>query len=179
MRRAMVMTVATTRAKQLIARLVVLDSGSTALVPGTRLDIEPITTIGRAPTNTIVLDSTFVSTEHTRILYKDRSLWVEDFGSRNGTLVDQQTIAQAVAAAPGSILPVGDVRFKFPVSRPGDGAPGTIPGQAEQRRRHHVAAARARPEPARAGHQAARLGDHRPRLLHRHGESDARSALDS
>jgi hypothetical protein len=115
MRRAMLMPAATTRAKQVVGHLVVIDSGSTALVPGTRLDIEPITTIGRAPTNTIVLDSTFVSTEHTRILYKDRSLWVEDFGSRNGTLVDQQTIAQAVAVAPGSILQVGDVRFKFAV----------------------------------------------------------------
>lgn len=115
MRRAMLMPVATTRTKQVVGHLVVIDSGSTALVPGTRLDIEPITTIGRAPTNTIVLDSTFVSTEHTRILYKDRSLWVEDFGSRNGTLVDQQTIAQAVAVAPGSILQVGDVRFKFAV----------------------------------------------------------------
>lgn len=115
MRRAMLMPATTTRAKQVVGHLVVIDSGSTALVPGTRLDLEPITTIGRAPTNTIVLDSTFVSTEHTRILYKDRSLWVEDFGSRNGTLVDQQTIAQAVAVAPGSILQVGDVRFKFAV----------------------------------------------------------------
>src|SRR5260221_4046068 len=113
MRRAMLMPVATTRAKQVVGHLVVIDSGSTALVPGTRLDIEPITTIGRAPTNTIVLDSTFVSTEHTRILYKDRSLWVEDFGSRNGTLVDQQTIAQAVALPPRSIFHVGHLRFQF------------------------------------------------------------------
>ena len=83
--------------------------------PGSRLDVEPITTLGRAPTNTIALESNFVSTEHTRILYRDRSLWVEDMGSRNGTFVDQRQVQQPVAVVPGSILQVGDVRFKFAV----------------------------------------------------------------
>jgi pSer/pThr/pTyr-binding forkhead associated (FHA) protein len=107
--------VSTTQSKPVVGHLVVIDEGSTPLKPGTRLDIEPITTIGRAPTNTVVLDSTFVSTEHARILYKDRSLWVEDLGSRNGTLVDQRPVHDAVAVTPGSILQVGDVRFKFAV----------------------------------------------------------------
>jgi pSer/pThr/pTyr-binding forkhead associated (FHA) protein len=100
---------------QVVGHLIVIDNGSTTLTPGARLNIEPITTIGRAPTNTIVLESTFVSTEHTRILYRDRSLWVEDMGSRNGTFVDQRQVAQSVAVSPGSVLQVGDVRFKFSV----------------------------------------------------------------
>jgi pSer/pThr/pTyr-binding forkhead associated (FHA) protein len=104
-----------TRGKDVVGHLVVIDSGSTPLRPGARLDVEPITTIGRSPTNTIVLDSTFVSTEHTRILFRDRSLWVEDMSSRNGTLVDQNRITAPVAVTPGTILQVGDVRFKFAV----------------------------------------------------------------
>jgi FHA domain len=104
-----------TRSKEVVGHLVVIDSGSTALRPGARLDIEPITTIGRSPTNTIVLDSTFISTEHTRIIFRDRSLWVEDMSSRNGTLVDQNRISGSVAVTPGTILQVGDVRFKFAV----------------------------------------------------------------
>jgi hypothetical protein len=104
-----------TRARPVVGHLIVVDSGSTPLVPGSRLDIEPITTIGRSPTNSVVLDSTFVSTEHTRILFKNGSLWVEDMGSRNGTLVDQRPVTQPVAVSPGSILQVGDVRFKFAV----------------------------------------------------------------
>ena len=107
--------VSTTQSKPVVGHLIVIDEGSTPLTPGTRLDIEPVTTIGRAPTNTVVLDSTFVSTEHARILYKDRSLWVEDLGSRNGTLVDQRPVHDSVAVTPGSILQVGDVRFKFAV----------------------------------------------------------------
>ncbi|HEU5349714.1 MAG TPA: FHA domain-containing protein [Ktedonobacterales bacterium] len=104
-----------THSKDVVGHLVVIDSGSTALRPGARLDIEPITTIGRSPTNTIVLESTFISTEHTRILFRDRSLWVEDMDSRNGTLVNQTRITQPVAVTPGTILQVGDVRFKFAV----------------------------------------------------------------
>ncbi len=103
----------TTRARQIVGHLILIDSGSTSYKPGQQFDLEPITTIGRAPTNTIVLESTFVSTEHTRILYKDRSLWVEDMGSRNGTLVNQHTITQPLAVSPGTILQVGDVRFEF------------------------------------------------------------------
>ncbi|MGZ3662958.1 MAG: FHA domain-containing protein [Ktedonobacterales bacterium] len=49
------------------------------------------------------------------MLYKDKSLWVEDMGSRNGTLVDQRPVAEPTAVSPGSILQVGDVRFKFAV----------------------------------------------------------------
>ena len=104
-----------TRAKQVVGHLIVVDSGSTPLTPGSQLDIEPITTIGRSPTNSIVLDSSYVSTEHARIIYKDRSLWVEDIGSRNGTLLDQRPLTQPIAVSPGSILQVGDVRFKFAV----------------------------------------------------------------
>jgi len=106
---------ATTRARDVIGHLIVIDSGSTALRPGQEVDLEPITTIGRAPTNSIVLDTNFVSTEHARIIFKDRSLWVEDMNSRNGTFLDQKRLNQPVAVAPGAILQIGDVRFKFAV----------------------------------------------------------------
>ncbi|HEY7780111.1 MAG TPA: FHA domain-containing protein [Ktedonobacterales bacterium] len=103
------------RGRPVVGHLIVIDSGSTPLLPGSRLDLEAVTTLGRAPTNSIVLESTFVSTEHTRIVFRDRSLWVEDLGSRNGTSVNQQPVAQPVAVRPGDVLQVGDVRFKFAV----------------------------------------------------------------
>ena len=115
MRRLARAPVGATRGKSVVGHLVVIDSGPTPLLPGSKLDLEPITTIGRAPTNNIVLESTFVSKEHVRILYRDRSLWVEDLGSRNGTSVNQQPVVQPVAVRPGDVLQVGDVRFKFAV----------------------------------------------------------------
>ncbi len=101
--------------KSVLGHLVVIDSGSSPLLPGAKLDLGYLTTIGRGPTNSIVLDSTFVSTEHTKIEYRNRSLWVEDMGSRNGTTVNREPVTQAVAVKPGDVLQVGDVRFKLAV----------------------------------------------------------------
>jgi hypothetical protein len=115
MRRLAKAPVGVTRGQPIVGHLVVIDSGSTPLLPGAKLDLQAITTIGRAPTNSIVLDSTYVSTEHTRVLFKDKSLWVEDLGSRNGTSVNQQPVVQPVAVRPGDVLQVGDVRLKFAV----------------------------------------------------------------
>jgi hypothetical protein len=115
MRRLSVAPAGATHGQPIVGHLVVIDSGSAPVLPGTKLEVTALTTIGRAPTNNIVLDSTFVSTEHTRIVYRDRSLWVEDLGSRNGTTVNQQAVSKPVAVRPGDVLQVGDVRFKFTV----------------------------------------------------------------
>lgn len=105
-------------ARSVIGHLIVIDSGPTALIPGSQLDILTNMTIGRGPTNSIVLDSTFVSTEHARIFYRDRSLWVEDLKSRNGTFLNERPVAGTVAVKPGDILRIGDVRFKFAAEAP-------------------------------------------------------------
>ena len=113
MRRADRKQFASTSARPIVGYLVVLDNGTTKLQLGQRIPLDPITTIGRAPTNTIVLESAVVSAEHTRILSRDNRLWVEDVGSRNHTYVDDKVVEQPVAVVPGSVLKVGDVRFEF------------------------------------------------------------------
>ncbi len=99
--------------RNIIGHLIVVDSGPTPLVPGARLDLLTTMSFGRGPTNTVVLDSNFVSTEHARLYYRDRSLWVDDLGSRNGTYVNEKRVEGTVAVKPGDILRVGDVRFKL------------------------------------------------------------------
>ncbi|HLY29934.1 MAG TPA: FHA domain-containing protein [Ktedonobacterales bacterium] len=98
---------------EVVGHLVVVDKGSTSLRPGQRLDIQPITTIGRAPTNSIVLDSKFVSVVHVRIIYRDRALWVEDVGGTNKAKLDGRDVVQAEPVTPGMILKVGDVGLRF------------------------------------------------------------------
>ncbi len=98
-----------------LGHLVVIDSGSSPLLPGAKLELLQSTTIGRAPTNGIVVESKFVSAEHARVIYRDRSLWVENLGGRNGTSVNQQLVTTPVAVRPGDLLQIGDVRFKFAV----------------------------------------------------------------
>jgi pSer/pThr/pTyr-binding forkhead associated (FHA) protein len=98
-----------------VGHLIVIDSGTTKIPLNSRMDIEPITTIGRAPTSSVVIDSGVVSTDHARITYRNRSLWVEDLGSHNGTYINGRKITGPTAVKPDDILQVGDVRFKFTV----------------------------------------------------------------
>ncbi|HEX3269080.1 MAG TPA: FHA domain-containing protein [Ktedonobacterales bacterium] len=103
------------QARQVVGHLIVIDSGTTKIPLNSRMDIEPITTIGRAPTSSVVIDSGVVSTDHARITYRNRSLWVEDLGSHNGTYINGRKITGPTAVKPDDILQVGDVRFKFTV----------------------------------------------------------------
>lgn len=102
-----------TRTREVVGHLIVIDPGSAPLRNGAEYDIEPITTLGRSPTNSVPIDSGFVSADHARVIYRDGSLWVEDLQSRNGIFVDGHKVGAPVAVSPGSILQIGDTRFKF------------------------------------------------------------------
>src|SRR2546425_10175765 len=54
------------KAPPVVGHLIVVDSGPSNILPGTRFDLSPQTTIGRGPTNSIQLVDTFISGEHTR-----------------------------------------------------------------------------------------------------------------
>ncbi len=100
-------------AKQVIGHLTVMDSGTTKLNPGRRFDIFTDMTLGRGPTNTVILESTVVSGENTRIYYENKSLWIEDLGSKNGTFVNEQRLTSPRALKLNDVIRVGDVRFKI------------------------------------------------------------------
>jgi|SRR5579859_1026415 len=110
-----------TTAHKGLGYLVVVKPGPMPLRPGHRIDIEPVTTIGRGPTNTVVLEDSRISSEHARITYHDRQWWVEDMGSRNKTFLNgtQVPAGQGVPARPGDLLVLGPVdgvvTFKFGV----------------------------------------------------------------
>ncbi len=105
--------------KRALGHLVVVKPGPLALRPGHQIDLEPVTTIGRGPTNTVVLEDSRISSEHMRITYHDRQWWVEDLGSRNKTFLNgnQVPVGQSVPARPGDLLVLGPldgvVTFKF------------------------------------------------------------------
>jgi FHA domain len=110
-----------TSASKGLGFLVVVKPGPMPLRPGHRIEMEPVTTIGRGPTNTIVLEDSRISSEHTRITYHDRQWRVEDLGSRNKTFLNgsQVPVGQSVPARPGDLLVLGPadgvVTFKFGV----------------------------------------------------------------
>lgn len=96
-----------------LGHLVVVDSGPSGVLPGTRFDLTAQTNIGRGPTNTIQLPDTFISAEHTRLWYRNGSWYVQDAGSVNGTFVNNQPAREALPAKAGDIIRVGYIQFKL------------------------------------------------------------------
>ena len=93
--------------------LVVVDSGPSSILPGTRFDLAPQTTVGRGPTNTIQISDNFISAEHTRMWYRNGQWFVQDAGSVNGTFVNNQPALNALPAKNGDIVRVGYIQFKL------------------------------------------------------------------
>jgi pSer/pThr/pTyr-binding forkhead associated (FHA) protein len=96
-----------------IGHLVVVNSGPSNLMPGTRFALEPQTTIGRGPTNTIQISDPVVSAEHSRVWFRNGSWYVQDAGSSNGTYVNNQPAREALPAHAGDIVSVGYIQFKL------------------------------------------------------------------
>jgi pSer/pThr/pTyr-binding forkhead associated (FHA) protein len=101
------------KAPPVVGHLIVVDSGPSTILPGTRFDLSPQTTIGRGPTNSIQLVDTFISGEHTRLWFRNGLWYVQDAGSTHGTYVNNQLAREALAARFGDIIQVGFIRFKL------------------------------------------------------------------
>ena len=63
--------------------------------------------IGRGPECTLVLDDEFASGRHARIFPRAEGWFVEDLGSRNGTMVGGVKITGAVPVESGTVIRIG------------------------------------------------------------------------
>lgn len=82
------------------------------LAVDTRYPLLPLTSIGRASSNTIVLDNGYVSTEHALITRRGDQWWLEDVGSRNGTLLNEVPLSEAALVTVGDVIAIGETQFK-------------------------------------------------------------------
>jgi uncharacterized iron-regulated membrane protein len=73
----------------------------------------PVTSLGRASTNTIVLKDSFASGEHALITRRDGQWWIEDLHSRNGTQVNEVALTETAVIASGDIIAIGETRLKI------------------------------------------------------------------
>lgn len=94
-------------------KLVVIDSEDVPINIGEEFKLQPITTIGRGPTNSISLPDTFASTDHARISLRNGQWLIEDRNSRNGTMLNDILISGVVALSSGDELGIGRVKFRF------------------------------------------------------------------
>ncbi len=65
--------------------------------------------VGRAaPGNAVRLPERNVSRHHARLFRQNGALWVEDLGSRNGTLLNGERVEGRRRLRPGDLLQIGD-----------------------------------------------------------------------
>lgn len=71
------------------------------------------TIIGRHPGCDIVVDSGAVSRQHAAVVYDEGQHWLEDLGSRNGTFVNGQRLAERHPLEAADEISICDQRFTF------------------------------------------------------------------
>jgi two-component system, NtrC family, response regulator HydG len=79
-----------------------------------------VTTIGRAPTNRIVLSDEVCSRNHCEIFQNGPHWTLRDLNSRNGTLVSGEPVTADWELRDGEIVQIGDceIGFTFDISKP-------------------------------------------------------------
>jgi hypothetical protein len=94
-------------------KLVVAEPGRSHLAPGTVFTLQAVTSLGRKPSNSIILDDDFVSGEHSLISWRDGRPWLEDVASTNGTFLNEAEVTRPVTISEGDIVGIGGVRLKW------------------------------------------------------------------
>jgi len=94
-------------------RLVVIRSKDGVAEVGTAFPLLPLTSVGRAPTNTIVLDDTFCSQEHALLTRRGGQWWLEDRNSSNGTLLNGEPVREPTVISSGDVIGIGQIQLKL------------------------------------------------------------------
>jgi hypothetical protein len=90
-----------------------LTGSSPHLEGGSRFPLSPVTSIGRAASNSVVIDDHYASAEHALVTLRGRQWWLEDLGSRNGTLLNGLPLEGAAVISSGDVITIGDARLKL------------------------------------------------------------------
>ena len=87
----------------------------------TRKDIdpnEPLTfsspelTIGRDPACDIFFQDKTISAQHARISFHHNHWWIEDLNSRNGTMLNSESVLEPLVLTSGDALKCGQIDFE-------------------------------------------------------------------
>ncbi len=94
-------------------RLVVLHTADDKLAVGASFPLQPVTSIGRSLSNTIPIPDSYASGQHTLLTWREGQWWLEDRGSRNGTLLNDTAIDSPTVVSAGDVIGVGHARLKL------------------------------------------------------------------
>ncbi|MEM7800040.1 MAG: FHA domain-containing protein [Chloroflexota bacterium] len=93
-------------------QLIVTQTESQGIAQGTNFGLKPVTSIGRGAGNVVVLTDTFASTEHALITKRGPRWWIEDLGSSNGTLLNDQSLSGPTIITSGDIVMIGSTKLR-------------------------------------------------------------------
>jgi len=100
------------------SRLVILDGAAEStdgLAPGTAFPLQPVTSIGRSPSNAVVVPDTYASSQHALLTWREGQWWLEDRNSRNGTRLNGRPVEEPTLVSAGDVIAVGRTRLKLEV----------------------------------------------------------------
>lgn len=84
---------------------------------GEKYPLLPLTTLGRSATNSVIVNDSFASSEHSRIVLKDGQWWLEDRNSRNGTLLNEEPIRGHTILTDGDVVGIGSYFYRLELSK--------------------------------------------------------------
>lgn len=75
--------------------------------------VRPDVRVGRGPDTQIQFPDRTVSRRHCRIFWKDGGWWIDDVGSRNGTVLNGAMVSEPSLMTEGDLVWLGDSAFRF------------------------------------------------------------------
>jgi pSer/pThr/pTyr-binding forkhead associated (FHA) protein len=88
------------------------------LAIGTSFPLQPVTSLGRSPVNTVTIPDAYASAEHALLVLRGGQWWLEDRGSRNGTALNAVTVDGPTVVSTGDIVGIGRVLLKLEIGEP-------------------------------------------------------------
>ncbi len=91
----------------------IMSTDSTLLAVGQKFDLMPVTGIGRAPDNTIIIEDEYASARHVLLTMRGKQWWLEDLNSSNGTFLNDQPVTRPVVISTGDNITIGTTVFRL------------------------------------------------------------------
>ena len=101
--------------QQVVGQLRVIANELDVPALDTLFPLRPLTSIGRAKNSNIVIDQSYVSQEHVLLIERNSQWWLEDLGSRNGTLLNGVILGETTVVSSGDGITIGSVQLKVEV----------------------------------------------------------------
>ncbi len=89
------------------------EEGDEACKVGTTFPLQPVTSLGRAAINTVIIPDAYASAEHALLVQRGGQWWLEDRGSRNGTTLNAVLINGPTVVSAGDVIGIGRVQLKL------------------------------------------------------------------